>query len=78
MEVEAGGSNSGRRTHRATVDACAGLSGEGDDEAPLSWGSASFGAERRAQVEGNGIAARRHTSDHTTRLPKPTIRVRIA
>jgi hypothetical protein len=27
---------------RATVDACAGLSGEGDDEAPLAWGSVSF------------------------------------
>ena len=45
---------------RATVDACAGVSGEGDDEAPLSWGSASFGAERRAHDEGNGIAAQRH------------------
>jgi hypothetical protein len=46
---------------RATVDACAGLSGEGDDEAPCPGiGEASFGAERRAHDEGNGIAARRH------------------
>ena len=33
---------------RATVDACAGLSGAGDDEAPLSWGSASFGGLGRS------------------------------
>jgi hypothetical protein len=37
----------------------AGLSGEGDGEAPPSppWGSARFGAERQEHDEGNGMAA---------------------